>query len=559
MPDAEKLQLAHRIKINGGHVTRGLLSLALIAGTVSCGTSLPTNDQDNRHISEASIDSASADSDIPAIVAPVPLVTPPAPQQEPELYTVVAQDVPVRDLLFSMARDAGINIDVHPDVQGNVSINAIEQTLPQILERLSRVSDMRWSIDSSGNMVVEPDVVYWKNYQVDYVNVARNSATQADVSTAIASGVGEEGDDDSGNNNSSTNLTQNTANNFWTTLSANLSNILGEAASDGTGGASSVVANPESGVISVSATSRQHIEIADFLDTVQTRSLYLVLIEATVVEVDLNDRYQAGVDWKTISESSGGISFNQDNANVAGPASILTLNRSSDPSQIAATISLLSQFGDLRVLSSPKIMSLNNQTALLRVVDNRVYFTIDVQPGQVSGLGGVIQPTYTTTVHTVPVGFVMTVTPQVGADDQVTLNVRPTISRIVRFRNDPNPVLAEQEVINEIPEVQVREMESVLKVFSGQVAVLGGLMQDSLDTGVDGVPYLSRLPGVGGLFSYTDESASKTELIIFIRPVVIKQASLTGDLEAYRNYLPANGLESLAPDAQGILPTVRDE
>ena len=84
-------------------------------------------------------------------------------------------------------------------------------------------------------------------------------------------------------------------------------------------------------------------------------------------------------------------------------------------------------------------------------------------------------------------------------------------------------------------------------------------MQDSLDTSVDGVPYLSRLPGVGGLFSYKDERASKTELIIFIRPVVIKQASLDGDLDAYRSYLPTDGPESLAPGAQGILPNVRDE
>jgi general secretion pathway protein D len=153
----------------------------------------------------------------------------------------------------------------------------------------------------------------------------------------------------------------------------------------------------------------------------------------------------------------------------------------------------------------------------------------------------------------------MTVTPQVGDDDQVTLNVRPTISRIVRFVDDPSPALAGQEIVNSIPEVQIREMESILKVYSGQVAILGGLMQDSLNTNVDGVPYLSRLPGVGGLFSYKDEQASKTELIIFIRPVVIKQASLNGDLEAYRSYLPTNGLESLEPGAQGILPNVRDE
>ncbi len=567
MPDAEKLQLAHHMKIHNKQravpLRKLALALPLVLLSAGCSTYLPPSEQDSRHISEANVGPASAPSGIPPIVAPVPLVTTPAPQVEPELYTVVAQDVPIRDLLFSMARDAGINIDVHPDVAGSISINAIEQTLPQILERISRQADIRWSLDDSGNMVVEPDIVYWQNYKVDYVNVARNATTEAGVSTAIVSGVGEAGTEAGDNNNSSTKLTQTTANNFWATLSVNLSNLLGESGADGSSVASSVVANPESGVFSIRATSRQHEEIASFLDSVQRRSLYQVLIEATVVEVNLNDRYQAGVDWATLSSSAGGVSFTQtltspDLSNA--PANILTLNRRSSPDDIAATIALLSQFGDLRVLSSPKIMALNNQTAMLRVVDNTVYFSIDVQPGvtATSATPG-RDPIYSTTVHTVPVGFVMTVTPQVGEDDQVTLNVRPTISRIVRFVNDPSPILADSGVVNAVPEVQVREMESILKVYSGQVAILGGLMQDSLNTDIDGLPYLSRLPGIGGLFSYTDEQASKTELIIFIRPVVIKQASLNGDLEAYRSYLPANGLEPTESRAQGILPNARDE
>ena len=566
MSNGEILQLAHHMQISSRLKIFPLWVLAIVMSVTGCGTNLPPSEQESRHISESSVAPSSAQSDIPAIVTPVPLVSPPTPQVEPELYTVVAQDVPIRDLLFSMARDAGINIDVHPDVQGSISINAINQTLPQILERITRQADIRWSMDSSGNMVVEPDLVYWKNYQVDYVNVARNATTAADISTAINSGVGDEDASAGGNNNSSTSLTQTTANNFWTTLSVNLSNLLGESAADGASVASSVVANPESGVFSIRATSSQHEEIASFLDSVQKRSLYQVLIEATVVEVNLNDRYQAGVDWATLSSSSGGISFTQNvtppvlNNPNGIPTNILTLNRSSEPGEIAATISLLSQFGDLRVLSSPKIMTLNNQTALLRVVDNTVYFTIEVEPPIIGSLGvPITNAVYTTTIHTVPVGFVMTVTPQVGENDQVTLNVRPTISRIVRFVNDPSPALAAADVVNEIPEVQVREMESILKVYSGQVAILGGLMQDSLNTDIDGLPYLSRLPGIGGLFSYTNEDARKTELIIFIRPVVIKQASLNGDLEQYRSFLPANGLDPLEPGTQGNSPNVRDE
>jgi general secretion pathway protein D len=541
--------------------TRTVLVCAGLSLLCACGTNLPRSEEEGRHLNRAGTDTQ-ADPAIPSIVSPVPLVAQPQPVDEPELYTVVAQDVPLRDLLFTMARDAAINVDVHPDVSGLISINAIDQSLPQILERIARQSDIRWSFDAAGNLVVEPDSAVWRTYRVDYVNVARNAQTEAAVSTSITSGGG------GGANTSTSSLSQSTANNFWPTLTANLANLLGEAAPVAGGSEmSSIVVNPEAGVVSVQASNRQHAGIAAFIGSVQTRALYQVLIEATVVEVSLNDQYQSGVDWETLGRNSGAISFTQNllganlNANTP-PTNVLTIDRSASPDAITATIAMLSQFGELRVLSSPKIMALNNQAAMLRVVDNTVYFTIDVQPGvPPSGVSPGTAPVYTTNVQTVPVGFVMAITPQIGENDQVTLNVRPTISRIVRYVQDPSPILAETGVINRIPEIQVREIESILKVFSGQVAILGGLMQDSLSTDTAGLPGLSRLPGVRNLFSYRDDRAIKTELIVFIRPVVIRQASLDGDLQDYRRYLPANNeLESSSTTAlPDLLRNLRNE
>ena len=506
----------------------------------SCGTYLPPSDQTGRHIEQPPAASA-ADSGIPQVVTPLPLVEPPQPEQEPELYTVVAQDVPVRELLFSMARDAAINVDVHPGVTGNVSINAIDQTLPQILERISRQIDMRWRFDEFGNIVVEADTAFWRDYKIDYVNVTRTATTEARIDTSIAGGAG-----------SSATVNQTSGNNFWVTLPANVLGLLNAGTDVTTTQPDRVITNPEAGVVSVFATSQQHAAVASFLDNVQTRSLYQVLIEATVVEVNLNDLYQTGVDWGLLDRNNGEIDFIQ---NVVpstrtnpgeSPTNILTIDRSNTPDAIAATISALSEFGELRVLSSPKLMALNNQAAMLRVVNNVVYFTIEVEP-QIITDNGISPAVYTSTPTTVPVGFFMSVTPQIGADDQVTLNVRPTISRIVDTVEDPNPALEEAGVVNEIPVIQLSEMESVLKVYSGQVAVLGGLMQDSIDSAQSGLPVLSRLPGVRNLFSYRNELTSKTELIVFIRPVVVRQPSLNGDLEAYRGYLPENGIEPTGP------------
>ena len=207
---------------------------------------------------------------------------------------------------------------------------------------------------------------------------------------------------------------------------------------------------------------------------------------------------------------------------------------------INATIQLLESFGKVKVLSSPKISVLNNQTALLKVVDNSIFFTLKVTPAVLTATGTIATPaTYESKVETVPVGFVMSVTPQISADDEVTLNVRPTITRIVDYVDDPNPELRKQNVISKVPVIQAREMESILKVQSGQVAVMGGLMQDSVDNKKDAIPLLGSVPVIGSLFSYRNESASKTELVIFLRPVVVKDASLAGDYRDDRYLVPA--------------------
>jgi MSHA biogenesis protein MshL len=159
------------------------------------------------------------------------------------------------------------------------------------------------------------------------------------------------------------------------------------------------------------------------------------------------------------------------------------------------------------------------------VVDNKVYFNIQVTPGTPATTTAPATPaTYSSTFNTVPIGFLMTVTPQVSESNDVTLNLRPTISRITGYATDPNPALAQNSVVNRIPEVQTREMESVLRVQSGGVAILGGLT-------------LNRLPVIGNLFKYRDEGSKKTELVIFLRPTVLQDPTLEGDFKAYRSVL----------------------
>ncbi|MTV39715.1 pilus (MSHA type) biogenesis protein MshL [Duganella radicis] len=555
---------------------------------------------------------------------------PPKPAAKVATYSVTVHKVPVQSLLFALARDAGLNVDIHPGIDGLVTLNALDQSLPQLLNRIQRQVDMRYEINGE-TLTVLPDTPEWRNYKVDYVNIARSTASSVNIATQIST-TGGGGDSSSnpvqasqqqlqstsnnvnvnvtggansqnqqgqsgnngpaanGTNNSTTVVNNRSDNNFWFNLEKNIrdmlratnisdnpidplggqqaaqpgglpANGLGQPAAPAPalnlGGlqqasnanrTNSVIVNPEGGLIAVRATSRQHEKIQQFLDLVLGAAKRQVLIEATIIEVKLSDSYQQGINWSSLTSNSnlkltqGQVGALPSGVTVGSTPGIFLLNYTNPTSRlgsVAATIQLLESFGKVKVLSSPKISVLNNQTALLKVVDNNVFFSIKVTPAILNPNGGVTTPaTYESHLETVPVGFVMSVTPQISDNDEVTLNVRPTITRVVGKVRDPNPALATANVTSEVPVIQARELESIMKVNSGQIAVMGGLMQDSIDNARDSVPVLGRIPLLGDLFSYRNENTTKTELVIFMRPVVVKDASINGDYKDYRYILP---------------------
>jgi len=564
---------------------------------------------------------------IPEPVQHSAALPPPRPAARQETYSVSVHRVPVQSVLFALARDAGLNVDVHPAIEGTVTLNALDQTLPQLLARIGKQVDMRYELQGK-NLVVLPDQPYWNNYKIDYVNIARSTNSSVNIATQISTTGGSAYSSggtpsnpvptagtslsNGGNNNSTTSVANRSDNNFWYSLEKNIRDMLRPTtlndpltdplaqmreqanamvqqmqAGGGTGtpdagypgaqasaaqsraavgglatntafgaGAAaqgraspSVIANPEGGLLSVRATSRQHEKVQEFLDIIMSTAKRQVLIEATIIEVKLSDQYQQGINWARINNNGklgqGQVGTTPLPSGVApnGSAGIFIFDYANPTTRfgnITATIQLLESFGKVKVLSSPKISVLNNQTALLKVVDNSIFFTLKVTPAVLTSTGTIATPaTYESKVETVPVGFVMSVTPQISAEDEVTLNVRPTITRIVDYVEDPNPELSKQNVKSRVPVIQAREMESILKVQSGQVAVMGGLMQDSVDNKKDSIPLIGSVPLLGNLFSYRNETASKTELVIFLRPVVVKDASLAGDYRNYRYLMPA--------------------
>jgi general secretion pathway protein D len=311
-----------------------------------------------------------------------------------------------------------------------------------------------------------------------------------------------------------------------------------------------VVVNPVSGTVTVNATDKQQQLVQAHIDGITSAVTRQVLIEATIVEVILSQRYQGGVDFSRLPITGGPTIIQRTLAGSAIDAltanrfQVGYLNTTSSIGNISATVKLLEEFGNTRVLSSPKMMALNNQTALLKVVDNVVYFEISSSTSQ--GVQGSTLQSFTSTAKTVAVGVVMSVTPQINEDGRVALTVRPTVTRLAPqqpFVNDPNPSLCDANrtncIQNPVPQVQVREMESVLQVGSGQTIVLGGLIQDSEQRTRRQLPGADMAGAAGELVRFRDEQVQKSELLIFLRPIVVANPSLESDeLKFFQRFLP---------------------
>ena len=524
------------------------LLLSLLAGLLSaCSPLTSTAQRSPHHMSlPAQIPAA-----IPQAVLSAPPVPVPAPTAAPvALHSVVASDVSVRELLFALTREAQVTVHLDEDVQGRITINAVNQSFEAILQRIAQSTRLRYYRVNDG-LHVQRDTPFWHNYAVDYLNIARISDAQVNVSTELAATGGSvlDGGGSGGGNSSQTSLRSASENQFWASLANNLQSLLQRSqptadpgSEQATDDSPPLFINQEAGIVGIYGDSSQHQAVQQFLAQLASATQRQVLIEATIAEVTLNERYQSGIDWSVLrSDGSLGLDISQNITSLVlgnRPAFNLELSNSSllgDP--MSVTLSALQTFGDVSIMSSPKVMALNNQTALLKVVDNLVYFTLEVaiDPGE-DGSAPVV--TYESSLHTLPVGFVMTVTPFINPQGGVTLNVRPTISRIIDRVVDPNPAFQQVGVTNEIPVVQVREVESGLKVNSGDIAVIGGLMQDEVKQTQRGIPLLSRIPWLGALFRYQDDSNQKTELVIFLKPIVIHSPGLNDSARPYRSLLP---------------------
>lgn len=303
--------------------------------------------------------------------------------------------------------------------------------------------------------------------------------------------------------------------------------------------------NKQAGLVSVYANERLHKKIEEYLRDLKRSTTSQVLIEAKVLEVSLSDEFAAGIDWSLL-DRVGDFSVN---GNFGIPSfapagsGVFTFGFAGD--DISSFVNALNRFGTVHALASPRLTVMNNQAAVLNVAKNQVYFELDIQVDNTSdGTNTTTNTTVESEIKTVPEGVLINVMPSIDLDQRrVAMQVRPTVTKISDYVSDPGvSYITQQNNINIeslIPVVNVQEVDSVLDMKSGQMMVMGGLLQDNTTSSQEGVPVASEIPVFGGLFRKQGDKVSKTELVIFLKATILDNASDSihqTDRELYRMF-----------------------
>ncbi|MEZ5813229.1 MAG: type II and III secretion system family protein [Alphaproteobacteria bacterium] len=322
--------------------------------------------------------------------------------------------------------------------------------------------------------------------------------------------------------------------------------------------------NKQAGLINVFATEKAHKEVAAYMKLLKKAVTSQVLIEAKVLEVTLNDEYATGISWGSV----GGLFKDFDFSYFSGTGNALlgtlvggsgvtfppngiqtpdtnAFTASYNGNDLQVLIGAVSQFGTVKALASPRMTVLNNQSAVLNVATNKVFFEVDIDVTATDGGG--TQTEIESEIRNVPEGVLVNVQPSINLEDRtISMSVRPTVTQVVDEIPDPGVSFVVRScgascagIESLVPELNVQEIDSVIKVRSGQPIVMGGLLQDRIQTGEAGVPILGEAPIIGTLFKDHDDHVQKTELVIFLKATILdtpEESVHNTDKDLYRQF-----------------------
>lgn len=487
---------------------------------------------------------------------------PAAAQAEPARVSLSVREADLRDVLRAAAQGTDLNINFEPDL--NTTLRGVElkqMTLQEILDEILPSQGLAYSRQGRTIYVHRGDGGL-RFYTVDMLSLRRagsksfqvNASGQLVQSTGGGQGGGSQGGGQGGQSGNSSAYTSSLASgnafDSWQELETGLSTLIfGQpmeakslSGSSGTPAAPasrgmakdgrSLVIQPESGLIVVGADPSTHLRVNAYLKELRRRNERQVILEARIVEVTLGADSQIGVDWNSVlnvGAASGGTGTDVQGSFVTGG----TLNsnlQSGDGlarlivqnARVTAALSALAREGRLQVLSAPRISTLNNQKAILRVVREEAFFLQNSQVTPGGTFGGNIATVQITPV-VVPVGIVLDIQPQIGEDGTITLAVNPSVSEIVTVRSF-SVAGSGGGASATLPVVDRRDLDTVVRIRNGETLVLAGIIRNKEGDDDRGVPWLRRIPLLGNLFTKREKMKSHTELAIFITPTLIESA-----------------------------------
>ena len=416
------------------------------------------------------------------------------------------ETLPVKVALYEAANRLNINMQIDADINSKIIFRAHKKPFIEIIDAICDIANLRYTIQS-GFIKIVKDTPYAKNYDVQFLNLSRDSENKISIATEVNGVKTNETE------NPDSKVTVKAQSDFWTELSEGLKIIL-----EGDG-SNKYSINKQSGIITVYANSKTQKDVENYISDVKAVNEGQVLIEAKIIEVALKNEYKRGINWNLIT-SDNTLKYNQ----VLGDNSVSFAFKTEN---MECILKAMEEFGSIRTLSNPRITAMNNQAAVLKIAQNHVYFKLNYDKTYSGNNSNREDINVSSDIKTIPIGLVMFVQPSIDIRNRtISLFLRPTITKLEDTVNDPAVDIAirsaqirgsTQYEPSKVPITKVREMASILKLNDGEVAVLGGFLEVISTKKKYGLPLVRDVPVLGDASGSTDINDQMVELVILVK------------------------------------------
>lgn len=435
-----------------------------------------------------------------------------------KIFSLTLRDANIREVLFSLSQQVDYNVIVDPEVSGRTTVDLKSVTLEEALDSLLTPLNLEYKIEKKFIRVTSRKLET-RIFRLNYITTKRTgtdtlSATTGGARAGRAGAVGGGGAGAAGGGGgvgggSDIEVESEDEADLWEEIEDGLKDLISAQGK--------FVINKVAGTIMVTDLRSNLNQVAAFLEEVEGSIQRQVFIQAKILEVVLSEKYQYGINWSTVIKTSlfreSDIAINQ---RLATGLNFFQVNRTGE--DFTSLMDAISIQGDVNILSSPQVSVLNNQTAVITVGTQDVFFTRQqaiptaiLAPQQLPSQVVAVTPQFIT------VGVVLYVTPQISKDGRITMTIHPSISERTGTATSPDGIT--------VPIVDVRETNTVVSVENGQTIIMAGLMQDKAIKNQTSVPLLGNIPLVGGFFKQSIQEKKKTELIIMLTPTIVVGSS----------------------------------